>query len=163
MNTNGDAIIIGVGNPLLSDDAVGIATVRKLREYLDAQEGVVLRELYTGGIRLMEAMAGFQRAWIVDAMVSGTAPPGTISRFSPGDFVATRHATSSHDTDLATALETARLRRLPIPREICIWGIEAAEVELFGEILTPAVARAIPQVIDAILRDLVGTGGQPCA
>jgi hydrogenase maturation protease len=158
MTTPAKATIIGIGNPLLTDDAVGIATVRRLQETLGGRYDIVLQELYTGGIRLMEAMADFERAWVVDAMVTGTAPPGTLRRFSPADFVATRHAASSHDTDLATALETARLLGICIPREITILGVEAAEVERFGEALTPAVAMAIPQVIAAILGELSSVG-----
>lgn len=154
MTATAKTTIIGIGNPLLSDDAVGILTIRRLREILAEREDIVLQELYTGGIRLMEAMSEFRRAWVVDAMVTGTVPPGTLRRFSPADFVATRHAASSHDTDLATALETARLLGIRLPREVTIWGVEAAEVNLFGETLTPAVAMAVPRVISGILDEL---------
>ncbi len=162
MTTTEKATIIGIGNPLLTDDAVGIATVRRLQETLGGRDDIVLQELYTGGIRLMEAMAGFDRAWVVDAMVTGTVPPGTLRRFSPADFVATRHAASSHDTDLATALETARLLGIRLPREITIWGVEAAEVGQFGETLTPALTMAVPQVIAGILGELSAVGRSSC-
>ena len=162
MTTTAKVTIIGIGNPLLTDDAVGIATVRRLQETLGGRDDIVLQELYTGGIRLMEAMAGFDRAWVVDAMVTGTVPPGTLRRFSPADFVATRHVASSHDTDLATALETARLLGIRLPREITIWGVEAAEVGQFGETLTPAVTMAVPQVIAGILGELSAVGRSSC-
>jgi hydrogenase maturation protease len=94
--------------------------------------------------------------------VTGSVPPGTLCRFSPADFVATRHAASSHDTDLATALETARLLGIRLPREITIWGVEAVEVEQFGELLTPVVAMAVPLVIAGILGELSSVERSSC-
>jgi Ni,Fe-hydrogenase maturation factor len=41
-----------------------------------------------------------------------------------------------------------------MPGDIKIFGIEAAEVERFGETLTDDVARAVPLVIQMILEEL---------
>jgi hydrogenase maturation protease len=56
-----------MGNPLLSDDGVGIAVARAVAERLKHSVNLTVTELHTGGIRLMEAMAGFKRAVVVDA------------------------------------------------------------------------------------------------
>jgi Ni,Fe-hydrogenase maturation factor len=46
---------------------------------------------------------------------------------------------------------------LQLPGEVRIWAVEAADVETFSERLTPAVERAVPQVVERVLRDLDGT------
>ena len=101
----------------------------------------------------MEAMAGYDRAIVIDAMVSG-GRPGTIYVLGPEDLARTRNAHSTHDGEPGAALELGRLAGLRLPAEIRIFAIEAEDVERFGESLTPAVERAVPQVADEVMRHL---------
>jgi hydrogenase maturation protease len=151
-------IIIGLGNPVLTDDSVGLKISSALREHLAGRTGVAIVELYSGGLQLVEAMAGFDRAIIVDAMVSGR-PPGTIHELGPAEFPKTRSAYSSHDGSLPAAVEMGRMVGLRLPHRIAIWAVEAGDVETFGESLTPAVAPAVPQVVGRILEYLRSTPG----
>ena len=146
-------VIIGMGNPLLSDDGVGIAVARAVAERIQRLD-LTVTELHTGGIRLMEAMAGFKRAVVVDAMLSG-APPGTLREFDPSGFVTTKNTFSSHDTDFATAYELGRMTGVPLPEQVAFWGIEAREFDLFGERFTDEVAAAVPGAVDRIVAQLM--------
>lgn len=119
-------VIIGMGNRLLSDDGVGFAVAVAVAERLKQRMNLTVMELHTGGIRLMEAMAGFRRAVVVDAMLSG-APPGTVQHFDPRDFVTTKNTFSSHDTDFATAYDLGRMAGVPLPEQVSFWGIEARD------------------------------------
>ena len=60
--------------------------------------------------------------------------------------------------NLQTALEMGRMLNIPLPSDIKILGIEAKDVETFGENLTEDVARAVPKVVDMVIRDLGITG-----
>lgn len=144
-------VIIGMGNPLLCDDGVGIRAVRALERVVGNRKDVELLELYTGGIRLMEEMAGYGRAFVVDAMVTGRHAPGTVMPFSLADFITTRRTISTHDTDFRLSLEMAQFLGLPIPDDIRFWGVEAGDVDSFSEELTGPVEAAIPQIIEKIL------------
>ncbi len=144
-----ETVIIGMGNPLLSDDGVGIAVAHAVAERLKLYMKLTVTELHTGGIRLMEAMAGFKRAVVVDAMLSG-ATPGTVRRFDPNDFINTKNTFSSHDTDFATAYDLGRMVGVPLPEQVSFWGIEAREFDLFGERFTDEVAAAVPEAVDRI-------------
>lgn len=146
-------VIIGMGNPLLADDGVGIVVAHAVAKQLQPRLHLTVTELHTGGIRLMEAMAGFERAVVVDAMVSG-APPGTLHRFAPHDFVTTKNTFSSHDTDFVTAYDLGILAGIRLPKRVSFWGIEACEVGLFSERLTDAVAAAVPEVVDRIVAEI---------
>jgi hydrogenase maturation protease len=154
-------VIIGLGNPLLSDDSVGIKVSRAIREQLDHQDeterennAVEIKEVYAGGIRLMDAMTGYDRACIVDAMKTGRCNPGKVSEFKLEELCSTRNIVCTHDTNLATALELGRMLDLHLPSTITIWGIEAGDVTSFGEQLTDEVARAVPVAVNAILNEL---------
>ena len=73
-----DTIIIGLGNPVLADDGVGLKIVACLAKRLRGQPGVAVTQLCCGGINLMEAMAGHDRAVIIDAITGGGGKPGTV-------------------------------------------------------------------------------------
>ena len=146
-------VIIGLGNPLLSDDGVGIAVANAVADRLKHRMNLTVTELHTGGIRLMEAMAGFKRAVVVDAMLSG-ATPGTVKRFNQRDFVTTKNTFSSHDTDFATAYDLGRMVGVPLPGQVSFWGIEACEFDIFGERFTDAVAAALPGAVDRIVNQI---------
>ncbi len=147
-------VIIGMGNPLLSDDGVGIAVARAVAERLRHRNDLALLELHTGGIRLMEAMAGYRQAVVVDAMLSG-APAGTLKRFDAMDFVTSKNTFSSHDTDFATAYDLGRMAGVPLPEQVSFWGIEALEFDLFGERFTAEVAAALPGAVNRIVDEIV--------
>ncbi|MBI2353469.1 MAG: hydrogenase maturation protease [Deltaproteobacteria bacterium] len=145
-------IVVGLGNPILSDDSVGIKVAALVRERLPADAGIDMTEAYAGGLRLMEAIAGYDRAIIVDAMKSGAHPPGTIMRLSLDSPATTRNTLCTHDGELSTALALGRDLGLAMPESIEIIGIEAAEVEQFGEELTQGVSGALPQAVAEVLR-----------
>ena len=149
-------IVIGLGNPILSDDSVGVRIARELKERIESagQSDVEVIEMYAGGIRLMDAMAGYDRAVIIDSMVTGVERPGTLLRLSLSDLVTTRNTLSVHDMDLPTALEMGRTLGMPIPSEVVIWGIEAKDVENFGEELTAEVEASLSSTIEIIEEDL---------
>jgi len=142
-------LIIGLGNPLLGDDSVGLRIARELQKR--GQVPFFVDEDYCGGLRLMERMIGFERAVIIDACCSG-ALPGTV-RVLPADACATRHSTSAHDVDLAAALALGRQAgaALPAPQNIRVVAIEAAQCLDFDEECSPAVAASIGPASDAVL------------
>jgi hydrogenase maturation protease len=149
-------LILGLGNPLVTDDSVGLRVVEQLKPLLADRHDVEVSEDYWGGLRLMERMIGFDRAIVVDAIQTG-APPGTIHLLTP-EGIATQRSASAHDVNLATALEFGRHAgaKLPENGRIQLVGIEAADTLTFGERCTPAVEAAIPRAVEAVLKALAG-------
>jgi len=153
-------VIIGLGNPILSDDSVGVKVSRAIREQLDhdgtnrENNTIDIKEIYAGGIRLMDAMTGYDQACIVDAMVTGRSTAGSVSEFELDQLCSTRNMVCTHDTNLLTAIELGRELGVHLPARIKIWGIEAADVTSFGEELTDEVERAVPVAVNAILSEL---------
>ena len=143
--------IIGLGNPLVTDDSVGLRVATVLREQLTGRLDVEVTEDYWGGLRLMEQMVGYDCAIVIDAICSG-APPGTIHHLAPGD-VPTQRSASSHDMTLPTALALGRQAGLRLPEDggIVLVGIEADDILNFGETCTPAVAAAVPRAVADVL------------
>jgi len=157
-------LVIGLGNPLLTDDGVGCRVAARLREDLDALAGrddVEIEEASVGGLSLMERMVGFDRAIVVDATRSGVAP-GSVRRLDPSGLP-TQHSASGHDVNLATALELGRRLGAPLPDDdaIVLVGIEAADVATFGERCTPRVEAAIPKAAAEVAALLAESPEEP--
>lgn len=145
-------LVIGLGNPLVSDDSVGLRVAQAVRARLAHRRDVVVTEDYWGGLRLMERMIGFDRAIVIDAICTG-APPGTIHILTT-DAVATQRSASVHDVNLPTALAFGRQAgaHLPADPDVALVGIEAQDVVNFGEQCTPAVAAVIPRAVEEVVR-----------
>ena len=155
-------LVLGLGNPLVTDDSVGLRVVARLKPLLAQRPDVEVAEDYWGGLRLMERMMGFDRAIIIDAICTG-APPGTLHRLTP-DSIPTQRSASSHDVNLPTALAFGRQAELHLPddEQILLVGIEAEDILTFGEECTPAVAAAIPGAVREVLDALESpAGGNP--
>ena len=155
-------LILGLGNPLITDDSIGLRVVEALRPRLAERPDVEVSEDSWGGLRLMERMIGFDRAIVVDAIQTG-APPGTIHRLTP-DGIPTQRSASAHDMNLSTALEFGRQAGMHLPpnEAIRLVGIEAEDILTFCEQCTPAVEAAIPRAVEAVIEALAAfSRGEP--
>jgi hydrogenase maturation protease len=148
-------LVLGLGNPILGDDGVGLAVAEAVQEKLisgaaAADSAVEVDTECNGGLQLMERLIGYDRAIIVDAIVTGSEQPGTVQRLVAGDLP-TLHSGSAHDVTLPVALRLATRMGLKVPEDIAIIAIEAVNVFDFDEHLTPAVAAAVPVAAEAVL------------
>jgi hydrogenase maturation protease len=149
---NEKTLIIGLGNPILTDDAVGIHVVAALRE-TGLPTGVDVIETSVGGLALMEHMVGYERAVLIDAIMTRGGAPGQVYDLSLDDLPGTLNTSSTHDTNLATALRVGREMGATLPGDdkIRIVAIEAEDVLTFGERCSPAVEAAIPVAARRVL------------
>jgi hydrogenase maturation protease len=167
--TSMKTLVIGLGNPILTDDGVGVKVayaVEKALEVTAASNGslksdyhssIDVTEASAGGLRLMEMMIGYDRVIIIDALTTVDAPPGTIHRLALSDLEAispTQHAASAHDASLVTALNSGRRMGLALPDDISIYAVSVENIIDFSDTPTAAVQRAIPIVTEAVLKEL---------
>lgn len=156
MHQSSQIVVIGLGNPVLTDDGVGIQVARAVKARLaelDCQADVI--EAYSGGLSLMESMTGYKKAIIIDAMITGQLVPGTFRCLELSHVFQTKNSMSVHDLDLPSALEIGKALGLLLPGEIKIWGIEALNIDEFSETLSPEVSKAVPIVTNLVLANIL--------
>lgn len=153
-------VIIGLGNPILTDDGVGIHVVRAVAAQCQ-RDDVTFAEASVGGLRLLDVIAGYERVIMVDAIQTRDGKAGNLYRLHPSDLEASLHSGSMHDLSLPGALALGRGMGMVLPDDeaIVIIAIEAEDVLIFGEVCTPAVATAIPRAVEAVLAEL--EAGEP--
>jgi hydrogenase maturation protease len=144
--------VIGIGNRFRSDDAAGLEVVARLRGSLPA--GVELLEREGEPTALIDAWAGADDVWVVDAVLSRAAP-GTLHRLdaASGELPAELFRASTHHLGLAEAVELARAVGA-LPARLVVYGIEAAELAV-GEGLSPAVADAVERAAGAVREEVL--------
>ncbi len=148
-------LVLGLGNPILSDDSVGFRVIEALENrYYEPEVTVMATGL--AGLGLLDLILGYDKVIIIDSIQTKEGNVGQIYRLNADDFATTRHAASPHDVNLATALELGRRLGLAMPREIIIFAIEVQDVTTFGESCTPQVEQAIPRAVQMVARELAG-------
>ena len=150
-------LVLGMGNPILSDDGVGLLVADRLRETA-LPDSVEVVQSEVGGLRLLELVRGFTRVIIIDALRSPAESgrhPGEVYRYEAKDFKGGHRYGSAHSIGLDTALELGHKLGYDMPAEVTVFAIEAEDVETFGEELSLPVAEAAERVI-ALVRQEVG-------
>ena len=153
-------LIIGLGNPILGDDGVGWRVAETIHTKLqnhplkEALQPYEIDYLSVGGLSLMERLVGYDRAILIDAMLTGKSALGSVTRHHLDDLPnrALGHLTSSHDTTLQNALAIGRQMGAHLPECIQIIGIEAENVFDFSEELSPPIAQAVPIAADRVIQ-----------
>ena len=120
-------IIIGVGNPILSDDGVGIHVIKQIKQHIN-DPNVVIEEALTGGMNLLDLILGYDKAIIIDAVKISNGQNGEVHRYKLSDLSAI-HTCNPHDVSFVEAITLAKkLGEEHIPHEIIIIGISMTEM-----------------------------------
>ncbi|NJO84484.1 MAG: hydrogenase maturation protease [Blastochloris sp.] len=137
-------LVLGLGNPILTDDGVGVRVAEaiqvalgRVREahtwgvgprcelpanppalVLPAGDDVDVLEVSVGGLTLMEAMIGYERVILIDAFDAEGVQPGDVQRMTLADLRGispTQHSASPHDASLPTAFALGQQMGLALP------------------------------------------------
>jgi len=147
-------IVLGIGNPLLGDDGVGVHIAKKLKSRIQ-HPSVTVDEAYTGGMNLLDLIRGYDRAILIDTIYRYDQPVGTMSRYDINDLP-TGHSSNPHDVTLKEAITLAkRLGDAQIPSQIVIYGIAVHEMSTeFSETLSLSLEKKLPSILQIILDEI---------
>src|SRR5512136_433594 len=106
MKTKKRFLVIGIGSPVISDDAIGIRVAERIMDM--NLPDVDVDEASISGLDLIEMMLDYKRVVVVDAIVTRQNEPGTVMVLQADSFSHSVHGTNPHETNIATALELGR-------------------------------------------------------
>ena len=148
-------IVLGLGNPLMSDEGVGGFLIERFLTRQGDYPDVEFLDAGTGGMNLLHLMAGRRKVVIIDCAYMETTP-GTIRKFTPEDVKSVKKLAhqSLHEADLLKIIEISR-KLGACPEKIIMFGIEPSTVEMnMG--LSKALTPRIDDYIAVISKELVG-------
>lgn len=137
-------LVLGLGNELAGDDAVGLLVARAVREELDGVADVT--ESSASGMALIEELAGYDRAVVVDAIRTQRTPPGTITEMGLAE-VGRVVAPSVHQAGLPELAAVAERLGLGFPRQTRVLAVEVLDPYTIGAPLSDPVAGAVEELV----------------
>ncbi len=150
-----EIVVIGLGNPLMSDEGVGLHLLRILIDRQKQYPDVEFVDAGGSGMRALHAMARRRRAVFLDCAFMGEKP-GTLRRFRPEEVASKKilPRLSLHEGDL---LDTIALSRKlgECPPEIVIFGIEPGSIGP-GETLSATLKEQMNEYAGIIGKSLLG-------
>lgn len=162
-------LILGLGNPILRDDGVGIRLATDLARRLGLADGIrrsaegepepglhILTECSLGGLTLVELMVGFDRVLVLDSIGTKGGVPGDWHAFTAEALKQTMNLSNVHDANFATALELGRRMgfRLPLDADIHVFAVEVEDTLTFDERMSPSLESAYPDYAEGIFREV---------
>ena len=146
-------LVLGVGNPILSDDGVGIHVARELKKC--KIPGIVVEELAASGLEFLDMVRGYDKVVIIDAIQTKNGRPGELHILKEKDFERSIHGSSPHGINIATALALGR-KLVPhdMPERVVFFAVEAQDLVNVSEKLTPEVEEALPRIVERIEKEL---------
>ncbi len=153
------ALVLGIGNILLSDEGVGVKAINALEKKFRFPKAVELLDGGTAGLELLPYLTDKKLLIVIDA-VKGGQPPGTVFRVEGEDVPAMFTANiSPHQLGLSNLLATARLTG-ELPKNIVLFGIEPESMDTRVG-LSDTVAASLDKLIHAVVDELQKMGYSP--
>ena len=137
-------LVLALGNDILGDDAVGLIAARQLK--LKRLEGVDIIESSEAGFALLELIEGYKQLLILDSVVTGKNPPGTILELTMDDFEKVA-APSPHYSGLPDIQELAMRLEISFPEEIRILAMEVENAYEVKEGLSASVESSVSHLV----------------
>lgn len=160
MNMDKSILVVGLGNPLMADEGIGVLLVQKLallsqNKEISGCDDVEFYDGGVGGLSLLYKIEKRDKVILIDCAKMGT-PAGTIRRFSPDQVKTIKQLGhfSLHEIDILKVLDLAS-QLDNAPKMVVIFGIEPASLNL-GDTLSPILEQQVESYVQAIVAELDG-------
>jgi hydrogenase maturation protease len=142
-------LVLGLGNDILTDDAVGLHVVHELQRELAGHPAIDFRETTEMGLALLDFITGYRSVAIVDSIQTGKEAPGFLHEL---DALALNQLTgrTPHFVGVSETLALGKELGLAMPEQVRVFAIEVADPFTLGTALTPALQAALPGIIARI-------------
>lgn len=70
--------IMGFGNPVRSDDGLGIYVIKKLKEIIGKNDAISIFDMGTNAFEILFGLKGHQKIILIDAVINTNEPVGTL-------------------------------------------------------------------------------------
>ncbi len=137
-------LVLGLGNEILKDDAVGIRVAEKLQGCFP--DKVEIRATSLFGLSLLDELIGRERVLIVDSYIADD-PAGAEIREIALDSLGRASAPCPHFVGLAEIREVMRSLDLGFPQIVQILGIPVTDPLTFSNEMSAEVAARLDEAV----------------
>jgi hydrogenase maturation protease len=149
-----ETLVLGIGNTIRGDDAVGIFVVRAFKKENKATF-VDVKETQEAGLNLLGFLTGYQKAVIVDSIVTAKGKPGDIHRLTKSQLCEVKSLYSSHQIGLATLIKLCKRLKIDLPKDVILYAVEIEQQYSFSEnSLSSILEKRITKVVSLIQEEV---------
>jgi hydrogenase maturation protease len=155
VNRINTTLVLGLGNDILGDDAVGLLAAREIKNIFQDKADIV--EAAVSGFEIMEILEGYESVLLLDAVVTKLHPPGYILELSKEQFKNVV-AISPHYMGLPEVFQLAEEMKIMFPKTIRILAMEIEPPYEVREGLSEPIQKSFPKYVEtscAILSELL--------
>ena len=150
------SIIIGLGNPIVGDDAIGIKVMEYIRDtFSPIKSTKILADISIAGLGLVELIRGYDNVILVDSIQTGKNSVGTVIKLQPEEFSLALHTSHYHNIDLFTALEFSNQMYDDVPKDIKIIGIEIINPMEFSDELSFELKNKFEEIVNQVYQIII--------
>lgn len=143
--------LLGLGNLMRTDDAVGMLTLRSLTEDRRLPPEVHVIEGGALGLDLLDSLRGISHLLALDAVDTGVAP-GTLVRFEGDELASLPVSKSVHLLGFSDLIGVLHLMGAA-PAEVVLLGVQPESTD-WGTALTPPLEAARKELVQAALQQI---------
>jgi hydrogenase maturation protease len=149
-------LVLGIGNLVMSDDAVGVMVAQRLQQRYRFADNVEIMDGGTLGLDLLPKLENITNLIMVDAVETGKKA-GTCVRLSGQELpIALQTKVSPHQMGLKDLLAVSELMGHS-PKEMILIGVQPGSIEM--EVgLTEEVEAQLETLISNVLIELINWG-----
>ncbi|MDD5029534.1 MAG: HyaD/HybD family hydrogenase maturation endopeptidase [Rhodoferax sp.] len=151
-----NAVVLGIGNTILTDEAAGVRAVEALEQAYRMPPNVLLIDGGTSGMEMIEDLSNLDFLLVLDVVLTGAAA-GSLVKIAGDEIpIFFRDKLSPHQIGLPDVLASLELLDA-LPKEIVVLGVEPISLEL-GTDMTPTIAAAVPKLAALAASELTQRG-----
>lgn len=143
-------LVLGLGNDLLTDDAIGLHVARDIGRRLAGNEKVDVRESAEMGLALLDLIVGYRALVLVDSIQTRNAQPGFVHEIDDANLKLLPGG-APHLLGVGETLALGRQLGMTMPQSVTIFAVEVEDALTLATQMTPALRAAFPGIVERVL------------
>ena len=145
-------LLLGLGNDILTDDAIGLYITRAAKECLANYENVTVGESLEMGLSLLDLIIGFYVLILVDSIQTKQAPPGFLHQFDAGELAVLPNR-APHFLGIGEVIALGRKLGLRVPACVRILAVEVEDPFTVSQQMSGALEAKLPELVRRVVKE----------
>ncbi len=154
MNRNG-IIIIGIGNPLLSDDGVGPYLAEQIGQKFDFPH----RSVTHLSLELLDLILGQRLIYIIDSFRNSEIPIGEVAQFTLDDLEYRQNPSYSHGITIPIIFNIGKKLYKSMPENTYFFGINVADNQTISESFSNELSHKLAEIRNYLFKKIQKDAG----
>lgn len=146
-----ETLILGLGNPLRGDDAVGLYLVEKLKERNILEVDFITLE--ERGLSLLDVISKYKKVIVVDAIFMEDKKIGEVVELEEGKI--NLYTVGSHYLGIEDVIEISRKIMNGLPEKVQLLGIVVEDFFQLRDGFTEKLFKKLPEIEENLVSKLL--------